>query len=218
MLKRLMKLSVWILAILLLVFLGLFALLYRNMRPTKGPKIGAYASPRTALVVIDLQEDYTGPQARKRFRDGDRIVGVSNALLEQARAQGLPVIFVQNVVENPVIAWMVGGVNAPGAPGTEMDRRLARIPGCRTLTKTRSDAFSNPELDALLRGQQVNHLLITGLDAAYCVNATARGALNRGYAVTLYTDGIATESGKKVEELAEAWKRIGAKIQTGSKL
>jgi len=216
--KLLMKICVWIMALALVFFVALFALVYRNSRPTKGPRIGAYPAPRAALVVIDIQEDYTGPQARKRFRDGDRIVAVSRALIDQAQAQGIPVIYIQNIVDNPLLSWMLGGVNAPGAPGTEMDARLPRHPVFRTFTKNRSDAFANPQLDAYLREQKVDHLLVTGLDAAYCVNASTRGALNRGYTVTLYTDGLATETGKPLEELATQWRALGARTKTGSSL
>lgn len=216
--KLLMKIAIWIMAAALIFFLALLALLYRNGRPTKGAKIGAYAAPRTALLVIDIQEDYTGPQARKRFRDGDRIVAVSNALIAQAQSQGMPVVYIQNHVDNPLLAWMLGGVNAPGAPGTEMDARLPRFPGLRTYSKNRSDAFANPALDAYLREQRVDQLLITGLDAAYCVNATTQGALNRGYAVTLYTDGLATETGTPIEDLAAQWRALGAQVKSGSGL
>ncbi len=68
---------------------------------------------------------------------------------------------------------------------------------------TRPDAFYTPALDACLRENPVDRVLITGLAGAYCVNATARGALNRGYKVTLFQDGIASESGKSMEKLAQ---------------
>jgi len=86
--NRLKKILCWTAGSGLLLVFVLFALLFWSMRPTKGPKIGKYPSPRTALLIIDIQEDYTGPQAKKRFRAGDRIVGVSNALLAQAQANG----------------------------------------------------------------------------------------------------------------------------------
>ncbi len=212
------KILCWSAGTVLLAAVVLFALVFRGMRPTTGPRIGNYPAPRTALLIIDIQEDYTGPQARKPYRDGDRIVKVSNALLAQARAKGAAVVYIQNVVSNPVMSALMGGINAPGAPGTEMDRRLIKVPGSMTFTKSRSDAFSNPALVAYLRENQVDRVLITGLDGTYCVNATARGALNRGYRVTLFRDGIATESGKSMEKLAQSWREAGAQVRTGAEM
>lgn len=214
--KRWKKILLWLIGTPVVLLSAVFAVLYLNTRPTTGPQIGSYAVPRTALVVIDIQEDYTGPQAKKRYRDGDRIIAASNALLEQARQREMPVVFIENVIDNPLIGFLTGGVNAPGAPGTATDRRLLKDPGAGTFTKNRADAFSNPGLDAFLRRNQVNRLLITGLDAAYCVNATTKGALNRGYRVTLYPEGIATESGKKMETLIKEWRAAGAEVKAGA--
>ena len=75
------RISLWTLGVLFLTVLVLVVSILQSMRPTTGPRIGSYSAPRTALLVIDIQEDYTGPQARKRYRDGDRIVAASNDLL-----------------------------------------------------------------------------------------------------------------------------------------
>ena len=216
--NRLKKTLFWTAGSGLLLVIVLFALVFWSMRPTKGPRIGKYPAPRAALLVIDIQEDYTGPQAKKRFRDGDRIVRVSNALLAQAQAKGAVVVYIKNAIDNPIISAFTGGLNAPGSPGTEMDRRLIKVPGAMTFTKNRSDAFSTLELDTFLRENHVDQLLLTGLDGAYCVNATARGALNRGYHVTLFQDGIATESSKSIETLAQGWREVGAQVKAGTEM
>lgn len=206
------KLTLAAAAAALALFAALAAFVVWIGTPTRGVPIPAYANPRAAVLVVDIQEDYTGPQAKKRFRDGDRIVAASNALLAKAQEKGAVVAYVENVVENPAARALMGGVNAPGSPGTEVDRRILRVPGGRVFTKGRGDAFSNPALDAFLRESQVDRLFLVGLDAAYCIDATARGALNRGYKVTLVTEGLATESGKRLEDLAEGWRSAGAAV------
>lgn len=195
--------------------LGALALLGCASGPsfTRGPRIATYASPRTALLVIDIQEDYTGPQAKQPYRDAERILRATNGLLAEAEAKGTLVVFVENVIDNPLIKLLSGGLNAPGSPGIEMDRRLTRLPGTRTFTKLDSDAFSNADFDAYLRQNHVDHVVITGLDAAICVNATALGALNRGYKVTMFTEGIALHSGKSLEKLSQRWREAGAEVR-----
>jgi nicotinamidase-related amidase len=216
--KRLKKILCWATGSGILLVFVVFALIVWSMRPTKGPRIVKYPTPRAALLIIDIQEDYTGPQAKKRYRDGDRIVRTSNALLAQAQAKGAVVIYIKNVIDIPMASAFTGGLNAPGSPGTEMDSRLIKVPGAMTFTKSRSDAFSTLELDAYLRENQVDQLLLTGLDGAYCVDSTARGALNRGYRVTLFQDGIATESSKSIEKLAQGWREAGAQVKTGTEM
>lgn len=215
--RRLKKILLWIIGVVLLVFITLGVLIFVSMQPTTGPRIASYKTPRTAVLIIDIQEDYTGPQAKKRYRDGDRIVAASNALLAQAQSKGAVVVYIENVFDGP-ITILTGGINAAGSPGVEMDRRLTRIPGARTFTKNRSDAFSSQELDAFLRESQVDHVILMGLDGAYCVNATARGALNRGYKVTLFPQGIATESSKSLDELARGWREAGAEVKPGTEM
>ncbi len=61
-------------------------------------------------------------------------------------------------------------------------------------------------------------MLVTGLDAAYCVNNTTHGALNRGYSVTIYAEGIATESGQNLETLAQQWRQLGVQVKGGTDL
>jgi nicotinamidase-related amidase len=163
-------------------------------------------------LVIDIQEDYTGPQAKQLYQDADRIVSATNALLTEAQSKGTIVIYIENVIANPILKAVLGGLNAPGAPGTEIDRRLTRVPGAHTFTKLDSDAFSNPEFDAFLRENHVDQVLITGLDAAMCVNATARGALNRGYKVMMFPQGIATQGRKPMEAIIQGWREAGATV------
>lgn len=59
----------------------------------------------------------------------------------------------------------------------------------------------------------MDHVLITGLDGAICVSATAQGALNRGYKVTMLTEGIAIKSGNSLEKLSQRWREAGAEVR-----
>jgi len=208
----------WLGVAVALITILFFAAMFFFVRPTRGERIAAYPSPRAALIVIDIQQDYTGPQARKHYRDGDKIVAASNSLIAQARARGDLVVFIRNEIDNLLIATMFDHINAPGTPGAQLDRRLAQTSADRRFVKHRPDSFSNAEFDAFLREQQVDRLMITGLDAAYCVNATTRAALNRGYKVTLYRAAIATESGKSIDELARGWREAGAQVKSGQKI
>lgn len=198
--------------VLLLLAAGFGGMMYVLVKPSKGPRIPGYSSPRTALLVVDIQEDFTGSDAKVPYKDGPRILSAANELLARAQREDCAVVFIRNEVDNACLRFLVGGRNAPGAPGTAMDRRLVQVPGTLTLPKYRSDAFTNSELDAFLRQRRVDRLVIVGLDGAYCIDATTKGALNRGYKVTLVTRGIATESGQSLEDLGERWRKLGVEV------
>src|SRR6185437_3422821 len=69
--------------------------------------------------------------------------------------------------------------------------------------KPRADAFSSDRLDTFLRSRQVNHLFLMGIGGATSIARTARGALDRGYRVTVISDGICTTSEKKWANMLE---------------
>jgi len=64
----------------------------------------------------------------------------------------------------------------------------------------------------------VDRLIVVGLDAAYCVDSTVRGALNRGFQVTLCPQGLGTRSGECLESLGEAWRKVGAILEAKPEL
>jgi nicotinamidase-related amidase len=210
--KMWLKVVLGVFLVMLVGFSAVLAYLLHLGASTRGPRIPAYASPRTALLVVDLQEDFTGPRAVQPYHDAARILKAASTLLDRARTMGMPVVLVENVFSSPVMRLLTKGVNTPGTPGVEVDHRLPRVEGALILVKHRSDAFSNPDLDAFLRRNQVGRILVVGLDGAHCVNATARGALARGYQVDMVMEGIATESDTPLATLARGWQSAGARI------
>jgi len=196
-----------------LVFGGLIGFLLLRSRPTSGPRIPTYPTHRTALLVVDLQEDFTGTGARRPYPGAERMVACANGLIGETQGKGLPIAFVQNIAPNALLLACAGGLGKPGDPGTELDHRLLRTAGAPTFTKDRADAFSNPALEAWLRSERVDRLVVVGLDAAYCVDSTVRGALNRGFQVALCLQGLDTRSGESLESLGEAWRKAGATVE-----
>ena len=180
-------------------------------RPTEGPTIATYPQPRAALVIIDVQEDFTGPRARWPYADGDRLVNAANGLIDRATAAGLEVVYVQNRYDDPSLLLRLHDMNLPGQPGTELDARLKRA-NDHVFPKDRGDAFANPDLQAFLAGRQVDRLFLAGLDAAHCVSSTAQGALNRGYRVSVVRDAVITATGRPLDDILAPLVQAGAQV------
>ena len=60
------------------------------------------------------------------------------------------------------------------------------------IRKTTPDAFLRTDLQAQLEAMALDSLVVCGLQSEYCVDSTVRGALARGYPVTLVSDGHTT--------------------------
>lgn len=98
-----------------------------------------------------------------------------------------------------------------GTEGAKLDKRL-EVFSDHIITKTKNDAFTNPELDQILRELEVSELYLTGLDAAECVQSTLQAALNRGYKISVIEELVIAENEDlKAEAMAE-FKTLGAEV------
>jgi nicotinamidase/pyrazinamidase len=195
--------------------------------PTQGKKIENYETPQKALLVIDIQEDFTGTTARPPypFENSEQLIATVNALTEEASKRDMVIVYVRQEFSGPwgrLLSGMIStllsgkiseGTAIKGSPGAEIDKRIA-ILSDYVFTKSKGDAFSNPELEALLVEQQVNELYLVGLDAEYCVHNTAQGALNRGYAVNIITDAVVLGHEEVWEELLQQYREEGITLLT----
>ncbi|WP_429806759.1 isochorismatase family protein [Ensifer sp. B1-9] len=134
-----------------------------------------------ALLVVDVQCAFiAGPHAVPGHVDLQRAVGL---LLRQARAAGVPVIFLQN--DGPE-----GALDEPDADGW----RLFFPPeaGEAVVRKLKDDGFDGTDLEGLLRAREIATIAICGMLSEMCLAATARTAMARGFSVILASDAHAT--------------------------
>ncbi|MFB8202386.1 cysteine hydrolase family protein [Kitasatospora purpeofusca] len=159
-------------------------------------------APRSALLVVDLQNDFcAGPLAAARF-PGDperlaRAAANSARAVELARAAGLDVLFVR-FLGDPVHqgpAWrrrdaLLGKQPKclEGSWGADF-HGVRPGPGEEVFTKRAVfDAFLDERLEPYLRRRGIDHLVLAGLFADVCVDSTARSAFQRGFHLTVLRD------------------------------
>ena len=197
--------------ILLAVFLA--EVWRRYSSPTRGATIGDYGQTRPALLVIDIQEGLTGSVARSSdyAAQAEPFLGVVNRVIAQARTLNMPVIYIHHEVTNGLVNFLSRGVMAAGSPGAAFDHRLEVVTG-NDFPKRRLDGFSNPDLGRFLQENQINRLYLIGLDAAFCVDRTARGGLNRGYEVRVVKEAIITRKPAKMPGLLDKYRASGINV------
>jgi nicotinamidase-related amidase len=144
---------------------------------------------RTALVVVDMQNDFVSVGGSLRVPDAQGTVAVIQRLLDLAREHGLRVVFTQDTHGDDDPEWRIWPEHArAGSWGWEIIEPLRPRPDETVITKVRYDAFYGTPLDHLLRLWGISTLIICGTVANICVHYTAASAALRWYEVVIPRD------------------------------
>ena len=134
--------------------------------------------PNTALLVVDVQN---GVVAGAHERDA--VVANVGSLVEKARLERVPVVWVQhegNGLEQGSDAWQVVPELEPGGEEPLVGKRFA-------------DSFEDTNLESVLSQLAVGRLVVVGAQTDECIRSTLHGAIVRGYDATLVSDAHTTE-------------------------
>ena len=146
----------------------------------------------TALLVIDMQNDYLWPARKPRFAyDTQALVASVNALIRRYAEQGSEVVYIRHIIQNLPTNRLLFGFSLAGTEGAELYGGL-EIAGENRFDKHFGDALTTAALREWLKKHGVERLHLCGLDQYGCVTATALGAKKRGYEVAILRDGTAT--------------------------
>jgi nicotinamidase-related amidase len=212
-----MKIVLFSLATLIILSgIYLFVQFKKFSSVTKGTKIANYDNRNKALLVIDLQKDLTAKDGKAiiNLEQTDEVIRHVNTIIKYAKEHDLIVIYIRHEVQpNFIINFITRGVLAEGSVGSEIDSRV-NVVNHNIFVKHIMDSFSNTEFEKFLCNKEVDHVILTGVDAQACVDRTLKGALNRGYKVTVIGDAIATKDDARLREKLHEFKEIGATITT----
>ncbi len=134
--------------------------------------------PNTALVVIDVQN---GVVAGNYNRDG--VVANIASLVDKARAENVPVVWVQHSDEN----------TPEGSEGWQYVPELKLEETDPLIHKHYGDSFEATNLEEELSRLGVGRLIVTGAQTDACIRSTIHGAFTRGYDTILVGDAHTTE-------------------------
>ena len=150
----------------------------------------------TALLIMDIQ-----PATMQMMgEDAAPLAETLNQAIRAARAAAIPVIYV--VVGFRKGFPEIGSGAAPtfaavaksGMPGLEeptVDPSVAPMPGEMTVTKRRVSAFAGSDLEVILRGHRIEHLVLAGIATSGVVLSTVREAADKDYRLSVLSDACA---------------------------
>ena len=164
--------------------------------------------PQTALIVVDVQNDFAHPEGSLYVAGGERVVPFINGQVEAALAAGAQVFYSQDW--HPPITphfekdggiWPVHCVadswGAAFHPRLRMEGPVVRKgsegeDGYSAFSMRHHETGETiaTELDGLLRAAGVKRIVIAGLATDYCVHATVLDARARDYPTTVLAAGV----------------------------
>ena len=163
--------------------------------------------PDTALIVVDVQNDYADPEGSLYVVGGEEAVPFINANIGAARDAGATVVFTQDWHPEHTPHFAEDGGIWPGhcvagtwgaefhpelmAEGPVIQKGTGGEDGYSgfTVRDPETDERSSTGLEQLLRDHGVTKVAVTGLATDYCVLDTAVDAAGLGFETTLLADG-----------------------------
>jgi nicotinamidase-related amidase len=132
----------------------------------------------TALLVIDVQNGVVAGAPHR-----DEVVANIATLVEKARAEDVPVLWVQHSSEDLPV----------GSEQWQYVPELVRRESEPLVPKTYGDSFEATDLESLLAQRGIGRVVVAGAQSDACIRSTIHGAFVRGYDVTLVGDAHTTE-------------------------
>jgi nicotinamidase-related amidase len=141
------------------------------------------------LLIVDVQVG-----VMREAWDAARIIRNLSRAVERARAQNVPVIWVQHADRDLVY----------GSPEWQWVPEVTPAEGETLIHKQFNSSFEQTSLDEELAKIGATHIALAGAATNWCIRATAYGALDRGYDLTLIKDAHTTgtmelDDGVKIE-------------------
>lgn len=163
---------------------------------------------KLALLIIDVQQAI----ANEHLYRVDALVSNIKKLLNKARADGIPVFYVQHETEN--------GELEHGSQGWQVVKEIEPLPGEGRSYKRFPDSFFKTDLEKQLSGAGIGRLVIAGLQTEYCMDTSIRRAFSLGFDSTVASDAHSTFDTKilTAEQIIKhhtaVWNGCFAKVMT----
>ncbi|HEV8296583.1 MAG TPA: isochorismatase family protein [Acidimicrobiales bacterium] len=183
---------------------------------------------RTALIVVDVQNDFADPDGSLYVRDGERVVPVINREIQRARAAGALVVYTRDwhPPRTPHFkpfggVWPVhcvrdtwGAAFHPGldVDGVQIQKAVGDEDGYSgfSVTDLPSGERRSTPLEAILRQHDIARAVVVGLATDYCVKDTALDAQRLGFDTVVLRDAVravdlaAGDGARALDELTAA--------------
>ena len=164
--------------------------------------------PNTALLVVDVQNDFADPAGSLSVSGGEEVIPVANREIERALDAGALVVYTQDWHPESTPHFQKDGGIWPvhcvqGTWGADFHPDLKVVGEIVrkgtggedgysgfTVRNPRSDEVEGTALESILRARGVERLVVMGLATDYCVKETALDGAAKGFDTVVLLEGI----------------------------
>lgn len=151
-------------------------------------------SPNTAVLLIDMQETFV---KNMRIGRAPLIIERQIQILRHCAQVDIPVAVLEFSLKGRTISVL--------------RKTLHTVPRVRVFKKRTDSGFENKNLKKQLEDWQVQNLILMGINAQFCVKATAQDALKNGFAISTSPDLISGQSNHAIHDDI-AWYRANGSL------
>ncbi len=153
---------------------------------------------RDALVVVDIQNDFSHPGGSLYVKDAQEIIPRVNELLGEAVANGVSIYYSKDWHPKYHVSFDTWPEHCvQNTWGAELDKKLVRAKKASVVLKGQHpekdeySAFATGSLREWLTQAEITRLYVCGLATDYCVKATVLDGLDNGFEVIVVSNGVA---------------------------
>lgn len=166
--------------------------------PNKRKDNFRYSSKNSALLVIDMQDFFLKKESHSYIPAATTIIPNINQIIAKYRTFNNLIIFTFHALgvnEDPgVMGKWWGDMLRVNNPLSKIHSSVDFKDNDIIFRKNRYSAFIGTDLDQILKENQIDTLIITGIMTHLCCETTARDAFMRDYDVFFVVDATATET------------------------
>lgn len=138
---------------------------------------------KKALIIIDMQimplvwKDYGG----KTLYEEEKLIENTKYLIDKARKRNTAIYYIMYTEPE-------GSPRAQNQPLWQVLDKLVPAAQDYVVIKHHADSFLETELHTLLQDNEIDTLVMCGVQTEYCVDTTVKSAYSHGYKVELVRD------------------------------
>jgi nicotinamidase-related amidase len=184
-------------------------------------RYNTYQPPRTGILLIDPYNDFLHPDGKAYFKSKEVIEGVQllynmARVVKKAREMKIQIYYVPHHHSEPgdFTSWKYPNalqlataerqVFAKGSWGGQFHDDFQPQAGDIIIKEHwGSSGFANTDLDEQLKQHDTDKIILIGMIANTCIEATGRFGMELGYHVTLVRDAIAANTWENMHAALE---------------
>lgn len=143
------------------------------------------ANQNTALIIIDIQNDYFEGGAYPLI-DSEKAVINAKQILEYFRSEKLPIVHIQHLSTRSDAAFFL-----PETKGAEIHELVKPLSIEKLINKYFPNSFIQTDLQQYLVDKKISNIVFCGMMTSMCIDATVRAAKDLNYNCTLIADACA---------------------------